>query len=225
MKVAILGTGSVAQTLATRIVSLGHIVSLGTRIVEDTLARTNANGEFPIKNYLENNAAVALKTFANATVDADLVINATKGESSLVAIKAANANGKILLDLSNPLDFSGGGLPTLIPSLSNTNSLGEEIQKQFPEIKVVKTLNTMWCGLMVNPSIIANGDHTVFVCGNDADAKAKVKILLNEFGWKDEHILDLGDITNARGTEALLPIWLRIWNATQNGAFNFKVVA
>lgn len=83
----------------------------------------------------------------------------------------------------------------------------------------------MWCGLMVNPTMIGGGDHTNFICGNDAEAKVKVKSLLKEFGWKDQNILDLGDITNARGTEAVLPIWLRVWGATQNGAFNFKVVS
>lgn len=83
----------------------------------------------------------------------------------------------------------------------------------------------MWCGLMVNPNMIGDGNHTNFVSGNDAEAKATVKALLNEFGWKNENVLDLGDITNARGTEAVLPIWLRVWGATQNGAFNFKIVS
>lgn len=225
MKVAILGTGSVAQTWATRLVGLGHQVALGTRNVENTIAKTDASGNASMKAFLDANTGVALKTFADASADADLVVNATKGEGSIEAVKAAQINGKILLDLSNPLDFSGGGLPSLIPSLSNTNSLGEEIQKQFPEVKVVKTLNTMWCGLMVNPNMTAEGNHTAFMCGNDADAKASVKSLMHEFGWKDENILDLGDISNARGTEGILPIWLRVWTATQNGAFNFKVTA
>jgi predicted dinucleotide-binding enzyme len=134
-------------------------------------------------------------------------------------------NGKIIIDVSNPLDFSKGMPPSLIPSLSNTYSLGEEIQKTFPNVKVVKTLNTMWCGLMVNPKLIGNGDHTNFICGNDADAKSKVRLLLNEFGWRNENILDLGDISTARGTEMYLPLWLRIWGATQNGSFNIRVVS
>ncbi|HET9430741.1 MAG TPA: hypothetical protein VFO70_06170, partial [Chitinophagaceae bacterium] len=95
----------------------------------------------------------------------------------------------------------------------------------FPSANVVKTLNTMWCGLMVNPAMINGGDHTNFICGNNDGAKQKVKEILNEFGWRNENILDLGDISSARGTEAVLPIWLRIWQATQNGAFNFKVVS
>jgi predicted dinucleotide-binding enzyme len=115
--------------------------------------------------------------------------------------------------------------PALIPALTNTHSLGEEIQMTFPTIKVVKTLNTMWCGLMVNPKLIGNGDHTNFISGNDANAKSKVRLLLNEFGWRNENILDLGDITTARGTEMYLPLWLRIWGATQNGSFNIRVVS
>ncbi|MBX7164654.1 MAG: hypothetical protein K1X49_13275, partial [Saprospiraceae bacterium] len=157
-----------------------------------------------------------------------IIINATKGANSidvLNSVGAASLNGKILIDVANPLDFSKGMPPSLIPSLSNTNSLGEEIQKTFPEVKVVKTLNTMWCGLMVNPTMIGGGDHINYLCGNDTDAKTEVKkFLINNFGWKEENLLDLGDICNARGTESVLPIWLRVFLATNNGAFNFKLV-
>jgi predicted dinucleotide-binding enzyme len=114
--------------------------------------------------------------------------------------------------------------PSLIPSLSNTNSLGEELQKEFPESKVVKTLNTMWCGLMVNPGMLGGGDHVNYLCGNDPEAKIKVRELLKKFGWKEENLLDLGDITSSRGTEAVLPIWLRIMGTVGSGAFNFKIV-
>jgi 8-hydroxy-5-deazaflavin:NADPH oxidoreductase len=226
-KVAILGTGSVAQTWAKRLLELGNQVTLGTRNVENTLAKTAPDGYSTptIKSFItENN--VALKTFADAVIDADIVVNATKGEGALAAVAAAAPNmpTKILIDLTNPLDFSGGGLPTLLPNLSNTNSLGEELQKQNPNIHVVKTLSTMWCGLMVNPKMNNEGNHTNFISGNSPEAKAAVKEFIKQFGWADENTLDLGDITNARGTEAILPIWLRVWTATQNGAFNFKVV-
>ena len=100
----------------------------------------------------------------------------------------------------------------------------EEIQRTFPNVKVVKTLNTMWCGLMINPRMIGDGNHINYLCGNEAEAKEKVRALLKTFGWKDEQLLDLGDITNARGTEAVLPIWLRVWGATKTGAFNFGIV-
>jgi len=134
-------------------------------------------------------------------------------------------NGKILIDIANPLDFSKGMPPSLLPELTNTNSLGEEIQKTFPDVKVVKTLNTMWAGLMVNPAMIGGGDHTVFICGNDSGSKGEVKEILKLFGWKDSNILDLGDISSSRGTEMYLPLWLRIFGAKNNGAFNIKIVS
>jgi len=114
--------------------------------------------------------------------------------------------------------------PSLIPGLSNTNSLGEEIQKTFPEARVVKTLNTMWCGLMVNPGLIGNGDHTNYISGNDAGARAEVKKLLKTFGWKDENLIELGDITGARAVEGVLLLWLRLLGTLNSGAFNLKFV-
>ena len=131
-----------------------------------------------------------------------------------------NLNGKILIDISNPLDFSRGMPPTLW--VSNTDSLGERIQRRFPEAKVVKTLHTMNAYVMVDPAQLAGADHTVFVSGDDAEAKAEVGELLRSFGWTD--IIDLGDITTARGTEMLMPIWLRLFGALQKPVFNFKIV-
>ena len=230
MKIAVIGTGTVGQTFASRLVSLGHEVMMGTRNVADKLAATNKDmyGNPPFSEWHAANKNVQLGTFAEAAAFGEIILNVTQGGNSINALKQADAknlDGKIIVDIANPLDFSKGMPPSLIPELSNTNSLGEEIQKTFPGAKVVKTLNTMWAGLMVNPNMIAGGDHTAFICGNDGDAKTKVKSLMNEFGWKKENILDLGDISSARGTEAVLPIWLRIWGATQNGAFNFKVVS
>jgi predicted dinucleotide-binding enzyme len=219
MKIAVLGTGMVGDTIGSRLVELGHEVKMGSRTADNEKAKA-----FVAKN--EGKASSG--TFADAAAFGEIIFNCTAGAGSLEALKMAgeaNINGKIIVDIANPLDFSKGAPPSLIPSLSNTNSLAEEIQKTFPSAKVVKTLNTMWCGLMVNPAMINGGDHTNFISGNDAEAKQKVKALLNEFGWKNENLLDLGDISTARGSEAVLPIWLRIWNATQNGAFNFKVVS
>ncbi len=228
-KIAIIGTGTVGQTFASRLVSLGHDVMMGTRNVAEKLASTatDAYGNPPFSEWHAANKDVKLGTFSEAAAFGEVILNVTQGANSIHALKLAgaqNLKGKVLIDIANPLDFSKGMPPSLIPELSNTNSLGEEIQKTFPDAKVVKTLNTMWCGLMVNPALIGGGDHTNFICGNDADAKDKVKSLLNEFGWKNENILDIGDISSARGTEALLPVWLRIWGATQNGAFNLKLV-
>jgi 8-hydroxy-5-deazaflavin:NADPH oxidoreductase len=219
MKIAVLGTGMVGDTIGSRLIELGHEVKMGSRTADNEKAKAFVE---------KNNGKATAGTFADAAAFGEIIINCTAGAGSIEALKMAgeaNVNGKIIIDIANPLDFSKGMPPSLIPELSNTNSLGEEIQKTFPAAKVVKTLNTMWCGLMVNPAMINGGDHTNFLSGNDKDAKQKVKTLLNEFGWKNENILDLGDISSARGTEAVLPVWLRIWNATQNGAFNFKVIS
>lgn len=228
MKISILGSGTVGQTIAAKLISLGHDVMMGTKDVAAKLASTNKDGVTVFANWHKENNTIKLGTFAETAAFSDIIFNVTQGANSLNALNLAgqkNLSGKILIDISNPLDFSQGMPPCLIPSLSNNNSLGEEIQKIFPDTKVVKTLNTMWCGLMVNPSLINNAEHTNFICGNDTEAKEKVKQLLMEFGWKKENLLDLGDISSARGTEAMLPVWLRIWGATKNGAFNFKIVS
>ena len=219
MKIGIFGTGTVGETLGSKLIELGHSVMMGSRSADNPKAIAFA------ENNKRNQAFAG--TFSDAAYFGELIINCTKGEFSIDVIKSTGdrINGKILIDIANPLDFSNGMPPSLIPSLSNSNSLGEEIQKKFPQIKVVKTLNTMWCGLMVNPMMINNGDHVNYICGNDEDSKKFVISILREFGWKKENILDLGDISNSRGTEAVLPIWLRVWGATKTGAFNFKIVS
>ena len=221
MKIAILGTGGVGQAFATKLIELGHTVVMGTRDVDTK----KQNEKFAL--FLEKTSGLNLLSFSEAAAFADIVINVTKGENTIEAIKNAgeeNLRDKILIDISNPLDFSNGMPPSLIPAFSNTNSLGEEIQKMLPATKVVKTLNTMWNGLMLNPAMIGDGEHINYICGNDADAKTKVITLLNEFGWKNTSILDLGDITGARATEGLMPIWLRVYGVKKSGVFNFKIV-
>ncbi|MGZ3242120.1 MAG: NADPH-dependent F420 reductase, partial [Burkholderiaceae bacterium] len=164
-------------------------------------------------------------TFADAAKFGEIIINVTAGGVSLQALKAAGADnlkGKVLIDIANPLDFSQGMPPTL--SVVNTDSLAEQIQRAFPEAKVVKTLNTLNCQLMVNPNAVANGDHNIFISGNDAQAKAQVLEILAQFGWKKQNVIDLGDITTARGTEQLLPIWIRLWGTLGSPDFNFKIV-
>jgi 8-hydroxy-5-deazaflavin:NADPH oxidoreductase len=223
-KIAILGTGNVGQAFAKRLADLKYTVTIGTRSVEKSLANTTKDvyGTPTISEFLSANPSIQLKTFADATQDADLVILGTKGDGSEAALAATgkNINGKTILDLSNPLDFSNGFPPTLF--LSNTSSLGETLQAKFPEAKFVKSLNTMFNGVMLNPRQLSE-DSTVFMSGNFTEAKEEVKSLLKQFGWKETEIFDLGDITTARGTESLLPIWLRIFAATQNGVFNFKI--
>jgi predicted dinucleotide-binding enzyme len=229
MKIAVLGTGTVGQTLAGRLSGLGYEVMMGTRNVAETLSRTKGDsfGGPPFPKWHAENRQVKLGSFAESAAFGEIVINATQGANTIDALglaNDANLNGKVLIDLSNPLDFSKGMPPILIPELCNINSLGEEIQRSYPKVKVVKALNTMSCGLMVNPALLNGGDHNAFICGNDADAKTKVTDMLKTFGWKAENILDLGDITAARGTEMVLPVWLRIMGTVGNGAFNFKVV-
>jgi predicted dinucleotide-binding enzyme len=227
MNVTVLGTGIVGQVIAGRLAGLGHKITIGTRDVEKTLARAEKDGlgNPPFSEwYNQNKANVKLTKYEDAAASADVLVNCTAGVASVEAIKAlgsANIKGKILIDISNPLDFSKGFPPSL--SVVNTDSLGELIQRTFPELKVVKTLNTMVCFLMVNPASLP-GDHTVFVSGNDESAKAKTKEILQSFGWKESNIIDLGDITTARGTEQLVSLWVRVLGTMKNPMFNFNIV-
>jgi predicted dinucleotide-binding enzyme len=225
MKIAVLGTGMVGRALASRLAALGHDVTIGTRDTAATLARTEPDGmgNAPYAEWAAANEAVRLATFADAAETAELVINATNGAASIEILESAgreNLAGKALVDIANPLDFSQGMPPSLF--VQNTDSLGERIQRAFPEVKVVKTLNTMNAYLMADPKQLAGGDFTTFVSGNDAAAKAVVTRLLVELGHTD--VVDLGDITTARGSEMLLPIWLRLWGALGTPMFNFKIV-
>jgi predicted dinucleotide-binding enzyme len=229
MNIAVLGTGSVGQTLSAKLLELGHKVYMGTRNVAEAKSRNTKDGygNPGIGEWIKSNSGVELVTFAEAIAFGQYIVNATQGGKSIAALRAGNPgdlDAKIIVDIANPLDFSKGMPPVLIPELCNTTSLGEEIQKSFPQSYVVKTLNTMWCGLMVNPAMIGGGDHNNFLCGNNPEAKIEVRKLLIQFGWKEENLVDLGDITAARGSELILPIWLRIMSVKHSGAFNFKVV-
>jgi len=224
MNIAVFGTGTVGPAVAAALVALGHDVVIGTRDPEATLARTVAGpmGGVPFAQWHAEHPGIRLTTFADAAAGADLIVNATNGSGSLPALTAAgeeNLAGKVIMDIANPLDFSHGFPPSLNPV--NTDSLGEQLQRAFPAARVVKTLNTMNASVMVDPGSVAGGDHSVFVSGNDVDAKARVSGLLADLGHRD--IIDLGDITTARGTEMLLPVWLRLWGALGNADFNFKM--
>lgn len=224
MKIGILGTGMVGRAHAEKLTALGHTVMLGTKDVETTLTSTekDAMGNQPFREWHKAHGNIVLGTFHEAASHGDIVYDALKGEVALSVLQtvAEPLGSKILIDIANPLDFSKGMPPSL--AVCNTNSLGEQIQKALPSVKVVKTFNTMNAYLQVDPEKLALGDHDIFVCGNDATAKATVIDLLKSYGWKN--IIDLGDITNARGTEMLLPIWLRLWSALKTPTFNFKIV-
>lgn len=214
MKIGVLGTGIVGKTLATKLVKLGHDVRMGSRKA----------GSDKAKAWVKDAGGRGSEgSFADAAAHGEIIFNCTAGMASLDALRAAgtrNLNGKILIDVSNPLDFSKGMPPSL--SVCNTDSLGEQIQKTFPEAKVVKTLNTVTAALMVEPSLIP-GPHTMFVSGNDANAKnAVIKLLKDGFGWKE--VLDLGDLSAARAQEMYLPLWLRLYMKMQTANVNVHVV-
>jgi predicted dinucleotide-binding enzyme len=214
----------VGPTLAAAFAGLGHDVTVGTRDPQATLARSEAGpmGGAPFSQWHAEHAGIAVATYAEAAATCEVIVNATNGGASLAALTAAgaeNLGGKVLIDVANPLDASRGMPPSLNPV--NTDSLAEQIQRAFPEARVVKTLNTMNARLMVEPASVAGGDHSVFLSGNDGAAKTMVAGLLAELGHRD--VIDLGDITTARGPEMLLPIWLRLWGAFGNADFNFKI--
>jgi predicted dinucleotide-binding enzyme len=225
MQIGIFGTGVVGQTLGAALAARGHAVMIGTRDPAATMARETGNAfdPTPFREWSAANPTIRLGTFAEAARFGEALINATSGSASLPALEAAGAEAlgdKVMLDVANPLDFSRGMPPTL--TVCNTDSLGEQLQRAFPRLRVVKTLNTTNVRVMIDPAAVAGGDHTLFVCGNDAEAKASATRWLGEwFGWRD--VIDLGDITTARGTEMLLPVWLRLWGALGTPMFNFKI--
>ncbi|WP_158843077.1 NADPH-dependent F420 reductase [Saccharothrix deserti] len=217
MRIGVLGTGTAGQALAGRLSELGHDVRMGTRDVAKSLARPDEafvawRGEHP---------AVELETFAAAAVRAEVVVNAGNGNAALdILAAAAPLDGKIVLDVANALDASSGFPPAM--SVKDTDSLGEQIQRAHPGARVVKALNTVAAHVMVHPDLVAGADHTVFVSGNDGEAKAVVAGLLEQFGHTD--VVDLGDITTARGAEMYLPLWLRLMQSLGTATFNIKVV-
>jgi predicted dinucleotide-binding enzyme len=213
MNIGVFGTGMVGETIATKLVALGHQVMMGSRSAQNEKAaawvtRAGTQG--------------SQGSFADAASHGDVLFNCTHGQASLEVLKLATAarlEGKVLIDVANPLARSKDGAPML--SVCNDDSLGEQIQRAYPALKVVKTLNTVNCAVMVDPTRI-KGDHTMFLCGNDAGAKEATRQILRSFGWID--IIDLGDISAARATEALMPIWLRLWGHLKTLDFNLKVV-
>jgi 8-hydroxy-5-deazaflavin:NADPH oxidoreductase len=224
MKIGIVGSGVVGQTLGAKLASGGHEVVLGTRTPQELTAKRGL-GKTSLGEWLEKSGPTArVATFADAARHGEVVINATSGMVSLDALRAAgeaNLDGKVLIDAGNPLDFSKGMPPIL--SVCNDDSLGEQIQRAFPRARVVKALNTVTAGLMVNPNAVAGGDHHLFICGDDAGAKELVTNWLRDwFGW--QHVIDVGPIAAARGTEMMLPFWIRLMGTFGSPMFNFRIV-
>jgi len=215
MKIGVLGTGMVGGAIAGKLVALGHEVIMGSREAGNEKARAWMG---------DAGAGASEGSFTEAAAFGELVVNCTAGAHSLEALEQAgraNLAGKVLIDVANPLDLSGGMPPTL--TVANTDSLGERIQRALPDTKVVKALNTMNCEVMVDPAKVP-GDHDVFLCGEDAEAKRQVTELLQSLGWRADRILDLGGISSARGTEMYVALWLRLWGALGTGHFNIGVV-
>jgi len=213
MNIGVLGTGVVGNTIGSKLIDLGHQVMLGSR---------SSNNDKGAEFVARNGHRAFHGDFAETARFGEILFNCTKGDAALDVLNMAGAENlgkKILIDVSNALDFTNGFPPTLI--ICNTDSIGETIQRNFPDVKVVKALNTMNCMLMVNPSMLKE-DHAVFVCGNDPEAKEQVEnILRSWFGWKE--IIDLGDIANSRGTEMMLPIWVRLYGKFKHANFNFHL--
>src|SRR5215211_4311352 len=211
MKIGVLGSGMVAQALSARLAELGHDVFIGTRDAEK------------LRGWQSSNQRVKIASFAETAAHGEMIFNATNGAASLQALAIAgpeNLNAKILVDVSNPLDFSNGFPPSL--TIFGTDSLAEQIQRALPYTKVVKTLNTVTARIMVYPQEVAGGDHHVFISANDADAKSQVIELLRDFGWVN--IFDLGDLSTARGTEAYLLLWVRLFGSMNTGMINVKIM-
>jgi predicted dinucleotide-binding enzyme len=205
MKIGVLGTGMVGNAIASKLVALGHEVMMGSRTASNSKAtewatRAEARGQ--------------TGTFAETAAFGEVLFNCTRGASSLAALKAAgaeNLRGKVLIDVANVLP----------PDEPGPESLGQQIQRAFPQARVVKALNTINCEVMVNPKKVP-GAHTIFLSGDDAEAKNTARGLLESFGWSD--IIDLGDIATARATESYLPLWVAVWKTLGTPAFNIKVV-
>lgn len=214
MKIGVLGTGIMGQTIGSRLVQLGHDVMMGSRDAANPKAIMWAKNE---------GHHASFGTFANAASFAEVLFNCTLGSASLEALRQAgaqNLKGKVLIDTATPLDYS-----TKIWTLTvcNTDSLGEQIQRAFPETRVVKTLNTMNANVMVNPDKLSERTD-VFVSGNDAEAKAVViSILRDWFGWTS--VIDMGPIETARSVEMFVLFWQSLRNWSSSPRFNIKVVS
>ncbi|MEV8592929.1 NAD(P)-binding domain-containing protein [Streptomyces sp. NPDC052012] len=211
MKISILGTGHVGRALAAGWAGAGHDVVLGSRRPDDPDLRAE-----PAERWGER---IRVADPASAAADAEVVVNATPGTASVAALSAVGApalRGKVLLDVGVGFDAEGN-LSHLV------ESLGEEIQRTFPDTRVVKTLCTIDRELMVAPDSL-EGPSTVFLSGDDADAKRTVAGLLADLGWPADSVLDLGGIATARGQEHYALLFMGIAEAVGSYGFGIRVV-
>lgn len=224
MKIGIIGGGSVGQTIGGKLTANGHDVVLGIRNVTPQELAKDRQMAKPLSAWAAETGA-KIVTMREAAEHGDIIFNATQGAGAIAALTLAGADAlgsKVLVDISNPLDFSNGMPPAILPHYAGATSLGEEIQKAFPKARVVKAFNTISAAVMINPAAIS-GEHDLLIAGEDSRAKVEVEHLAkHEFGWKS--VLDLGGIKSARGTEHLLPLWVILWGVTGTPMFNVRVV-
>jgi predicted dinucleotide-binding enzyme len=219
MKVGVLGTGVVGEAIASALVARDNFVMMGSR---------KANNEKSAAWVKKNSKYASAGTFNEAASFADIIFICLSGEYTLDVVKDLNdqnLRNKIIVDITNPLDFTRGMPPRILENLGNSTSLGEEIQNLLPDSYVVKTLNTVNYKLMVDARLINNGDHNLFVCGNNLDAKNKVMhLLVDSFHWKADRLIDLGGIEMSRCVEAIVPFWVAVYQKLGTPLFNFKIV-
>jgi 8-hydroxy-5-deazaflavin:NADPH oxidoreductase len=224
MKIGIIDGGSVGQTIGAKLAANGHYVRLGIRKVTDEELAKDRGFAGKLVDWTKE-TGVKVMTMREAAQHGEIIFNATNGAGAIEALKLAGADAlgsKVLVDISNPLDFSHGMPPSILPAYAGNTSLGEEIQKAFPNARVVKALNTIAAAVMVNPGAIP-ADHDLLIAGEDSRAKTEVSHLAErEFGWKS--VVDLGGIKAARGTEHILPLWVILWGVVGTPMFNVKIV-
>jgi 8-hydroxy-5-deazaflavin:NADPH oxidoreductase len=219
MNIGVLGTGKVGEAIATALTKNGHNVRMGSRTADNERALSWLN---------KANDHASIGDFADAASFGEIFFICMNGTGVIDALKTIDkqdAKGKIVVDLTNPLDLTQGMPPRLLEGLQNNNSLGEEIQKALPDSFVVKTLNTVNYKLMVDARLVNGGDHHLFFCGNDINAKNKVKhFVVDNFHWKADHLVDLGGIESSRALEAIVPFWMMVHQSLGTPLFNFRIV-
>jgi predicted dinucleotide-binding enzyme len=213
VRYGVLGTGDVGRTLAGKLVELGHDVVIGSRTKDNEKALGWAAGAGP---------RAGAGTFKDAAAFGEAVVNGVTGTAALAALRSVGAEhlaGKLLIDVCNPLSFEEGRLRV---SPVESDSVGAQIQRAFPDARVVKALNTVNCRVMVDPGRVPGG-HQLFICGDDADAKARTVALLGDFGWPADRVFDLGGIEAARCTEMLMPLWITLMQNFGHADFNYEI--
>ena len=209
--IAILGSGRVAKALAAKLHEAGHAVVVGSR---DPDAAQQA-WEGP---------SVTIKGVAEAVGEADIVVNATPGDSAVDRLGALKSelDGKVLVDVSNATERGADGMPGGL--VYPTSSLAEHLQEALPGTRVVKTLNTMLFMVMTAPGMLS-APPVAFLSGDDDEAKATVRALLGDLGWPEEQVLDLGGVRTARGPEAMMLLVPDVMKARGFAPFAISIVA